>query len=98
MSLPLLHRPPCRFAAKPFHPQVLAAFMRQVLAKGDVYFVTYSQLRAWMELPVPKAQMGSWLKCSPVDFAAEGEAALRHTASCVCKGGLDPVGAGASCC
>lgn len=64
---------PCRFAAKPFHAEALTSFIRTVLAKGDVYFLTYSQLVDWMKAPVGTAQMASWLTCKPVDFAAEGE-------------------------
>ena len=45
---------------------------RQALAVPNVWFVTYSDLIRWMEAPVPASQMEQWLKCAPVNFAAEG--------------------------
>lgn len=37
-----------------------------------MYFVTMSTLVRWMKSPVKASQMRDWLRCNPVDFAADG--------------------------
>jgi hypothetical protein len=55
--------------------QALKQFVSYALSLPDVWFVTARQAVEYMKAPVPKSQMGSFIKCRPVDFAAESEPA-----------------------
>jgi hypothetical protein len=55
------------------HTAALKKFVAYALTLPDVWFVTGRQLVEYMKVPVPKSQMGRFIKCRPVDFSAEGE-------------------------
>ena len=49
------------------------AFISWALEQPDTWFVTMSQLIAWMRDPVPASKMAEWYTCRAVDLTPPGE-------------------------